>query len=259
MVPPAFKTGKFPFRLYLLGGVIMNFLTSCIIGIFFHTSPFALLFVWIGLLSFLFNLLPLGFNDGMSIKMANINDQQKYLLYLQLEVNYQFSIGNTYTELPTNYYEMLPTEKKSTYFNDWQAFLRLGYLLEKRDWLTYEIEINRLWQRKDTLILPYQLELKKELLFFLTIHHANDSRIAELWHDRSLQTYIKQPLLSNTRIKASYYHFIQQQTVQALNALSDARTKNIQEVNLGSFKLETQLNRWLEQLICSSQNKNQED
>lgn len=254
MAPPVFETGKFPFRRYLLGGVIMNLLTSCVIGIFFNDSPFAYVFAWIGLLLFTVNLLPLGFNDGMSLKIANMNEQQQYLLYLQLEVNYQFSIGKTYKELPINYYEILPTQNKPTFFNDWQEFIRLGYLLETRDWLTYELELNRLWKRKDTLILPYQIELKKELLFFLTLSDSTDSRIPELWNDQAVQANINQQLLNNTRIKASYYHFIQHQTTKAIHDLQNAREKNIPAANLGEFKLETQLNYWLENLICSSKN-----
>ena len=51
--------------------------------------------------------------------------------------------------------------------DDFQSFLELGYYLEKRDFDKLKIALEKQWLRLDQLILPYQLELKKEMLFLL--------------------------------------------------------------------------------------------
>ncbi|MHC5230069.1 hypothetical protein ACYSNW_17535 [Enterococcus sp. LJL99] len=254
MAPPNYQKGKFPFRLYLLGGVLMNLIFSLIVGVFFLSrSPFAALFVLIGIFIFLTNLIPFGFNDGMSLKIASSSENQQYLLYLQFEVNYQLTSGKTYLDLPKEYFCLVPIDKKTTYFNDYQKFLLLGLYLENKDWEDVGKILNHLWQKKTSLVSIYQIELKKELLFYLCLTNVTDNRILELWQDKMTQVGLKQPLAGNARIKACYEYFINRQQELALKILYEARKQEKNAPNLGDFRVEMELNHWLESIILNKE------
>ena len=254
MAPPEYQKGKFPFRLYLLGGVLMNLIFSCIVGVFFLPhSPFAVVFVLIGIFIFLTNLIPIGFNDGMSLKIASMSERQQYLLFLQFEVNYQLTKGKTYLDLPKEYFHLVPLDKKSTYFNDYQKFLLLGFYLENKNWKDFGETLNDLWTTKETLVSVYQIELNKELLFYLCLTDNKDPRISELWQDKMTQIGLKQKFPGNARIKASYYYFIDNQHELALKTLYEARKNEKSAPNLGDFKIEMELNYWLEDLILNNE------
>ena len=254
MAPPEYQKGKFPFRLYLLGGVLMNLIFTFVVGVFFFSrSPFVVVFILIGIFTFLTNLIPFGFNDGMSLKIASSSENQQYLLYLQFEVNYQLTKGKTYLDLPKEYFCLVPIDKKPTYFNDYQKFLLLGLDLENKNWNNVGKTLNDLWQKRTSLISIYQIELKKELLFYLCLTDVTDNRISELWQDKMTQVGLKQPLAGNARIKACYEYFINNQQELALKTLYAARKKEKNAPNLGDFRIEMDLNHWLESIILNKE------
>ncbi|MEM5591058.1 hypothetical protein AAHH67_03845 [Niallia circulans] len=81
MAPPKYVKGKYPFKLYLCGGVIINFLSSLVVGgiawiIYGNAFPIPVtLFVLLGLFIGVTNIIPYGFNDGMTLKMAWSNEK----------------------------------------------------------------------------------------------------------------------------------------------------------------------------------------
>ena len=104
MAPPPYFAGKFPFKLYLCGGVILNFLASAVVGLIAWIAgefPLAVsLFVLIGFLIGVTNIIPAGFNDGMTLKMAWNKERKQWQLFSQLYINVQTSNGVSYQELP---------------------------------------------------------------------------------------------------------------------------------------------------------------
>ncbi|MGX7244210.1 hypothetical protein ACWOC1_05115 [Enterococcus quebecensis] len=250
MAPPPYVKGKFPFRLYLLGGVLANLITSSIVGmLFLPDSMIAAAFFITGMFIVITNGFPIGFNDGMTLKIASSSEEQQYLLYVQFETNYQLNQGKTYLDLPENFFQVATTNTKQTYLNDYQYFLRLARFSEKHDWRHLNDQIEALWDQLDLLPPPYQIEVKKELLFSLAITKPEDERISQLWSDKKVQLSLKQPLMGNKRIKASYYYFIEHDLKKALEYLKVGKNLVDKAPNSGDAKAEMTLNDWLQEQI----------
>ncbi|EOL43410.1 hypothetical protein [Enterococcus caccae] len=250
MAPPTYVKGKFPFRLYLLGGILANLITSALIGILcsFH-SPIAIAFIIVGLFTALTNAVPIGFNDGMSIKVATSSEEQQYLLYMQFEVNYLLNQGISYQELPKSFFELVPSIPTQTYFNDSQQFLRAARFLEEQDWPHLNEQLELLWSRLDELISLYQIEVKKEMIFSLSITKPEDQRLAQLWSEKKVKMSLKQPLMGNKRIEAAYYYFVQNDDTTALDCLKAGKSLVNKAPNPGDAKVELKLNEWLQNQI----------
>lgn len=252
MAPPKYQAGKYPFRFYLLGGVLANLITSAIIGLFWlPQSLWAISFVLTGLLVAITNLIPMDFNDGMSLKIASSDEKQQYLLYLQFEVNYQLNEGKTYTELPEHYFQLVSETSAHTYFNDWQQFLILARLAEKYSWILYQKQLEDLWERKEELISIYLLELKKEMLFSLCLTAPNDERIPQIWTDKKVKAALKQPLMGSKRVEAAYTYFIEKDSASALTLIEAGKNLAYRAPNPGVAKMEGLLLDWLENKIMN--------
>ncbi|MBL1226901.1 hypothetical protein [Enterococcus sp. BWR-S5] len=248
--PPTDISGNYPFRLYLIGGVLANLVTSLIIGIFFvPASLSATIFVIVGLFFALTNGIPMGFNDGMTIRLASLSKEQEYLLYLQFEVNYQFNLGKTYVELSSDYFQSIPAVPRRTYFNDYQEFLQLGLFFEEKRWEEYEELLEAMWDREEELVLPYQLEMRKALLIWLCVCAPEDERIEELWMDKKIQTNLKQPFMGTRAISAAYYGFIEEDFEKAMAFLEEGKSFYDKAPNLASAKLGLAELEWLEELL----------
>ncbi|MBO0439650.1 hypothetical protein [Candidatus Enterococcus ikei] len=255
MAPPPYEKGSFPFYLYLLGGVLANLISSLIVGLLFVPhSMIAFAFVIAGGFIFITNTLPIGFNDGMSIKTASSSEQQQYLLYIQFEVNYQLNQGKTYIDLPESYFVLETAKPKQTYFNDYQQLLKIARFAEQHNWIELNKHMESLWSRLDDLISLYQVEVKKELIFALAITHPEDPRIANLWSDKKVKMSLKQPLMSNKRIEAAYYYFVENDDNAALDFLKAGKTLVHKAPNPGDAKAEMKLNDWLQEQIIISDN-----
>ncbi|ALS00996.1 hypothetical protein ATZ33_06330 [Enterococcus silesiacus] len=253
MAPPTYVKGKFPFRLYLLGGVLANVIACGVIGILFAFHPsIATAFIIVGLFTAVTNAVPIGFNDGMSIKVASASEEQQYLLYMQFEVNYQLNQGNSYLDLPKSFFELVPAKPTHTYFNDSQQFLRVARFLEEQDWTQLTEQLESLWSRLDELISLYQVELKKELLFCLSITKPDDPRLVQLWSDKQVKASLKQPLMGNKRIEAAYYYFVEHEDKTALNCLNAGNDLVTRAPNPGDAKAELKLNHWLQKRILNN-------
>ncbi|WP_348922654.1 hypothetical protein [Enterococcus rotai] len=256
MAPPTYEKGKFPFRLYLLGGVLANaFASGLVWTLFGFHSLIAVAFIVTGLFTVLTNAIPMGFNDGMSVKTAISSEEQQYLLYLQFEVNALLNQGFSYIELPKTYFELVPAIPKQTYSNDYQQFLKIARFSEELDWKSLNEALESLWLRKDELISIYQIEVKKEMIFSLAITKPGDSRLTELWFDKKVQLSLKQPLMGNKRIEATYYYFVENDVKTALDCLKKGKSFVNKAPNLGDAKAELTLNDWLYTEILDN-NKN---
>lgn len=256
MAPPTYEKGKFPFHLYLLGGVLANVIASGIVWILFgFHSLIAVAFIVTGLLTALTNAVPMGFNDGMSLKTATSSEEQQYLLYLQFEVNSLLNQGFSYIELPKAYFELVPAIPKQTYSNDYQQFLKIARFSEELDWKSLNKEMESLWLRLDELISIYQIEAKKEMIFSLAINNPEDQRLPQLWSDKKVQLSLKQPLMGNKRIEATYYYFVENDVKTALDCLKKGKSFVNKAPNLGDAKAELTLNDWLYTEILANNNK----
>ncbi|WP_086348250.1 hypothetical protein [Candidatus Enterococcus clewellii] len=253
MAPPPYKNGHFPFRLYLMGGVLANLIFSVVIGVLFTPNSLsAMIFVTVGLFFAVTNGIPMGFNDGATLRMASSSQEQAFLFYLQMDANYQFSLGKTHIDLPEKYFETVPAIPKRTYFNDYQTFLQLGLLFEQRDLAGYEELLEEMWERQDELLPIYQIELKKTMLMWLCTQESDDEWIPQLWQDKSVKASLKQPLMGNRALEAAYYGFVEGDYERAEMLLDQGKALYEKAPNLASAKLGLDEIEWLEQLLEES-------
>ena len=87
MRAPEYVEGKFKYKLYLLGGVTFNIVFSVVFWLVLP-SYYTLLFALIGFVLAFLNLIPMGFNDGMTFYHASKDETTRFVLYLQLEYVY---------------------------------------------------------------------------------------------------------------------------------------------------------------------------
>lgn len=206
MRPPNYEQG-YPFKLYLLGGILGNLGTSLIILVSFHSSVFAVLFAAIGFFVFLTNLIPLGFNDP----------------------------GN--------------------YFVSFHFLLRYGYFLEAIELVEAKELLEALWDNLEAMIPIYQVELKKELLFCLAVIEPKDPRIEEIIADKVVSKSLKQPVMGNKRILASYHYFIKNDWQKGASLTQEGLELAEKSPLKGDATIEIKLITWLDEQAISYNNR----
>ena len=248
MIPPI-QEKDFSFKLYISGGVLMNIIVSLFAFIWFPVFPvYVLEFALVGFLFALMNGVPNSFNDGSTYKLASSSTKYQHLLYNQLDINARLHKGETFVDLPNHYFGVETNSNSETnYFDDFQSFLELGYYLEKRDFDKLKIALEKQWLRLDQLILPYQLELKKEMLFFLLTNSEDDSRIEELVADKQLTRYLKNPLISNFRVRAAKASFYDQNREESVVLINKGIALENKTSSRGEYLIERDLLLWLKE------------
>lgn len=248
LIPP--EREKFFYKLYLLGGVLFNFLASfSMIGLISIFPMFTIIFSGIGCILGLMNLIPTGFNDGNTLKLANSSIENQELLFLQLDVNAKMTLGKRFTDLPNKYFSLIAENPTHSYFNDFQEFMILGREIEKRNWIDVTIILENLWKKKDCLVLPYQLELKKEMLYYLLLRNLEDERVIELLKDKYLNKYLNLNTVSNKRILATKAYFYENNLDKSIQLINEGVLLKNETPNLGEFLVESGNLMWLKKQI----------
>lgn len=249
LIPP--EREEFIYKLYLLGGVLFNFLASLLMISLISVFPvFTIVFSGIGCVLGLMNLIPTGFNDGNTLKLANSSIENQELLFLQLDVNSQMMVGKKFTELPNDYFSLIAENPKHSYFNDFQEFLILGKGIEKRNWVEVATSLKKLWENLDSLILPYQLELKKEMFYYLLIRKQEDEKLTELLKDKHLHKYLNMKTISNKRVLATKAYFYDQDLEKSFELINEGLLLKEKTSNLGEFLVESDNLVWLKEQIA---------
>lgn len=264
LIPPTMKENYFPFKLYILGGIIANILTSLLSFAFYPMNKILVLeFALVGFLFALLNGVPNGFNDGSIFKIAKSSLKKERLLYIQLASNAAMSLGSTFLELPKEYFETFEANEKRTYLEDYQDFLRLGLFLEKQEMEKVDEFIEVLWERRESFIVPYQIELKKEMLYHLLVNKKKDpqkvdSRIQSLMEDRGLVKYLQTKTVSNLRVLAGIQFGYEKNNEKSLNTIKEGLKMKEKSGNLGEFYVEEKLLLSLEEKIKLKQERQEQ-
>lgn len=253
LIPPPLEKGKFPFQLYLLGGVMFNFIFSALSLLLIKLNPVLILeFSILGVILGLSNLIPMGFNDGSTLKLTRASAENQQLLYIQLASNAQMTEGSRFTDLPDSYFELIKANPERTYFNDFQEFLVLGRYFEEMNWFEYGKMLENFWERKNSFIFLYQLELDKEMLFYLLITNQEDKRIPVIQKNTQVSRYLKTATVSNKRVLAADAFYRETDKEKALNLIEQGLSMEDKTSNLGEFYVERDILKWLQQEMEAS-------
>ena len=250
MRAPKYVEGKFKYKLYLLGGVTFNLLFSII---FWLVLPnyYTLLFALIGFALAFLNLIPMGFNDGMTFYHASKDETTRFVLYLQLEYVYYQSIGkNLLIEKPEVVEKINSLEITNTnYLIDSLEFIKLDGLEHFFEFDALYNESRKLYIERDDLLPVYKVELMALLVKLISLVNPEDELLEEIMKDKSLKVRLKQKNPQTKNILATYEYGVKLDDEKALNLINEARKIKNKAPNLYIQNLEMKYCDYLENNI----------
>ena len=242
--------GKFKFKLYLLGGVIFNVLFSIVFWLILP-SYYTLLFALIGFTLAFLNLIPMGFNDGMTFYHASKDETTRFVLYLQLEYVYYQSIGkNLLIEQPEIVEKINSLEITNTnYLTDSLEFIKLDGLEYFFEFNTLYNEARKLYVERDDLLSVYKVELMALLVKLISLVNPEDELLEEIMKDKTLLARLKQKNSQTKNILATYEYGVNLDDEKALGLIAEARKFKNKAPNLYVQNLEMKYCDYLEEKI----------
>ena len=250
MRAPEYVEGKFKYKLYLLGGVLFNLVFSIIFWLVLP-SYYTLLFALIGFALAFLNLIPMGFNDGMTYYHASKDETTRFILYLQLEYIYYQSIGkNLLIEQPTIVEKINSLEITNTnYLTDALEFIKLDGLEYFFEFDALYNESRKLYIERDDLLPVYKIELMALLVKLISLVNPKDKLLDELMNDKSLKIRLKQKNPQTKSILATYEYGVKLNNEKALDLIAEARKIKNKAPNLYVQNLEMKYCDYLEEKI----------
>ena len=242
--------GKFKFKLYLLGGVIFNVLFSIVFWLILP-SYYTFLFALIGFTLAFLNLIPMGFNDGMTFYHASKDETTRFVLYLQLEYVYYQSIGkNLLIEQPEIVEKINSLEITNTnYLTDSLEFIKLDGLEYFFEFNTLYNEARKLYVERDDLLPVYKVELMALLVKLISLVNPEDELLEEIMKDKTLLARLKQKNPQTKNILATYEYGVNLDDEKALGLIAEARKFKNKAPNLYVQNLEMKYCDYLEEKI----------
>ncbi len=199
MAPPDMKDGKFPNKLYNLGGVIANFLSVPISLIFAYlfgyNTPLAKFFfilAFLGLFYAIINGLPIKTNtintDGYNALQLNKDEEALLSLWVQLKMNEQIIKGIYLKDMPNEWFKLPPKEKMDNCLISSRAVFYENRLMEEHKFNEALTVIDDLL-KNDNIIGIYRELLKCDKIYIELVKGKIDS--IDKLYDANLHTFIK--------------------------------------------------------------------
>ena len=250
MRAPEYVEAKFKYKLYLLGGVTFNLVFSIVFWLVLP-SYYTLLFALIGFALAFLNLIPMGFNDGMTFYHASKDETTRYILYLQLEYVYYQSIGkNLLIEKPEVVEKINLLEITNTnYLTDALEFIKLDSLEYFFDFDTLYTETRKLFLEREDLLPVYKVELMALLVKLISLVNPEDELLEELMNDKTLLARFKQKNPQTKNILATYEWGVKLDDEKAMILIEEARKLKNKAPNLYVQNIEMKYCDYLEKKI----------
>lgn len=204
--PPDLIDGQISYKLYNLGGVIMNtivFITSFILFSFTSSllSSFFFLLSIANLIVLLSNGIPLEtggiYNDGMNLKMCKQNKEALYSLWLQLKINSELAKGKRLKDLPDEWFYM-PDDLTNP------LVTHIAVLYENRllDQMRFSEALNCIDHLKESTMSP----LLRELLYFdyLYCSIVTGKEYEDHWNTKNMKRIRKKLKNFTSTIRTEY-------------------------------------------------------
>ena len=252
MRAPEYIEGKFKYKLYLLGGVMFNLVFSIILWLVLP-SYYTLLFALIGFTLAFLNLIPMGFNDGMTFYHASKDETTRFILFLQLEYVYYQSIGKNLLIEKSEVVEKINSLEitNTNYLTDSLEFIKLDGLEYFFEFDALYNESRKLYIERDDLLPVYKVELMTLLVKLISLVNPEDELLEEFMKDKTLLARLKQKNPQTKNILATYEYGVNLDDEKALGLLSEARKIKNKAPNLYVQNLEMKYCDYLESKILN--------
>ncbi|WP_053070417.1 hypothetical protein [Alkalihalobacillus pseudalcaliphilus] len=256
MIPPEKKDGNFPFKLYLLGGGLMNIFASVLVlGVTLSLdfrSIHILAFVMAGLLAAGLNLTPFSFNDGMMLKNSIKKVEVRQFLYNQLKVNSLTSTGTAYLELPQELIEKPELLNYQDLFHIWVMLVHYNRALEGQRFIEAREIIDEVWTNIDKTNF-YRQEVAKEWMFIHLYLNEQLEVVENMWKQKELQVSISAKMISHSRLKAMFAWRMEGNEEKASQFFAEAIEYGKRHPNEGDAQMEYNLIKHCQQQLKERQ------
>lgn len=239
MMPPKKINGNFPYKLYNLGGIIINFMICLIafmclstFNIGFFLTTFMYFTILFNLISLLLNGIPMKIgglpNDGYNVFLSNNNQLSREGFYLTLKVNGLLTEGIRYRDMPHEWF-MLPEDVDLN--NPLTSCIRI----QEANWYYDNLEFEKakecyesLLDHSINLIELYRKEVNCMLVFLEIIGQCRQEVINELY-TKDLKNYTKsmKTMIDKQRLLYAYELLVEKNEEKAEKILeSITRSRN---------------------------------
>jgi len=263
--PPA-NADKFPYKLYCMGGVIVNLLTAIVAYVVVLVADVAPMWgivlmslsvtdLFIGLM----NGMPLKIggvpNDGYNLFFAGRSPETLRALWLQLKVNALQTRGVRLRDMPDEWFSVPSDADLGNYMYTAVAGMAASRLLEMRR----VDEAREMFRRVDVAgaggVGVYRMEVACELLF-LEIVAGADRETAERMFTPELRRYVdiySRYMLSRVRLLYAYARFVECDETKAAALYVRASKMVAQSPSKGDAAAEMEIIEWVKGLaLCNS-------
>lgn len=226
LVPPAYNDGKFPFKGYYVGGILVNAVTTIImlivgftLGIENYWGRFMLVSALVTGYLVAINTIPKESNDGALLFRDGKDVEQRKAIWECLQYAAMQQQGARPKDMPRIWEPMTDEElvagvDRAGTISKLSA--RLGYLLDLQDYETvYTLLDKSLSNKKMMSILKQQFKIEK---LFIEILLYNRKEEIEKLYDSELKAYIKQTsktMIGTARFMYAYYLLVEKNEEKA--------------------------------------------
>lgn len=263
MDPPAYNNGDYPYLLYNLGGVLINFLVA--IGslflineryVFFINALFISLTLT-GVIAAATNAYPIKISgiptDGYNISAIYTDATVKQAFWLQLKGNALLSEGAEPKDLPLEGFEVTDADQLTYPLITSIQLFKYNYYLDQMAFEKAEETLNELVPYLEELVPIYQSEIKMQLIF-LELIGENNPAVVDQHFDVALHQHLERTSnwINRKRFLMAYEWFHNQNKDKALDHYRQLQEQAPNYHNAGEAKMELKLGAWLKEQIDSS-------
>ena len=250
MVPPPLDSqGRFPYKLYLIGGSLGNLLTATLVLIVSLVTGYytiiGVAFISVGYLLGFMNILPLGITDGMTLKTISKHHISLKQFYSQLVIYCKTTDGVLLRDIPASLLIINEKSDATDYMNNYIILILYARALDNFDFVKAINIIEPLWLEKEKLIPIYQREVGLEMLYLLSLKGDNEAECILM--EPYMNKFSKVKTMGAKRALAAYELFIKKKPVRALEYCCKGKALYNVSANQGDAELELRLLLWLEE------------
>ena len=218
MMPPEVKKGKYPYRLYRIGGIAMNVVTSIVAVVLvfgidslskYPWNMWGVIYGVVGIITALFNGIPVVIggvpNDGYILLHMTESKEASLAVHSQLLIHAFLSKGGCYSEVPYEQFCISKTGEIRNYLVAKVKLLEYRWHLEHLDFKQAAKCLEATNQYFNSLPKVHQYEINSEKMF-VEIMSSNDKDIVDKLFNADVERFILeyQNVLAKNRIMMAY-------------------------------------------------------
>lgn len=251
MAPPDLKDGMIPYRLYNMGGAIMNLVfTIPVVLVLLFLQPtgvikiFVIVWIFVGIFAAATNGIPMSMgevdNDGKNALSLGKNKKALYAFWLQLKVNQLQMEGKSLLDMPYEWFELPETEKMCNPMIAVLGALHCNRMLEEKRYEETSQAIEKLLHSKTGMLGVHRMLLQVDQIF-CEIMSSRRAEILEYMQDKGLRNFMKAMKNYPSVLRTEYvYAFCVEQDKKKAQKIKN-RFEKIMKSHPNKAEVETEL------------------